>query len=198
MAGTGKSTISRTLARSSFHRSQLGASFFFKRGKGDQGSMSKFFTTIAAQLIRRELVLAVHVKEAIDTDPAICYKAMREQFEKLILELLSHVQNTNTLVIVVDALDECDRDEDVKRLIYLLSRANAFNPPCLRIFLTSRPELPIRLAFMRLSNPLSSMIYLSTLHTSSQRLETSIINLYYIDTDSCYQLGQRSRKYKRL
>ncbi|KAJ3557561.1 hypothetical protein NPX13_g9900 [Xylaria arbuscula] len=91
MAGTGKSTISRTLAHSSYNRGQLGASFFFKRGEGDRGRMSKFFTTIAAQLIRREPALAVHVKDAIDADPAIVDKAMREQFEKLILEPLSYV-----------------------------------------------------------------------------------------------------------
>jgi len=151
MAGTGKSTISRTLARSSFDRGQLGASFFFKRGEGDRGGVSKLFTTIAAQLIRQKPALAVYIKVAIDADPAIFNKAMREQFEKLILEplskLFSYDQKANVLVIVIDALDECDRDEDVRLIIRLLSRANAFNLIHLRVFLTSRPELPIRLGF---------------------------------------------------
>ncbi|KAJ3568906.1 hypothetical protein NPX13_g6262 [Xylaria arbuscula] len=175
MAGTGKSTISRTLARSSSNRGQLGASFFFKRGEGDRGGVSKFFTTIAAQLIRREPALAVHVKDAIDADPAIVDKAMREQFEKLILEPLSHVQNTNTLVIVVDALDECDRDEDVKLLIHLLSRANAFNPPCLRVFLTSRPELPIRLGFLNIKGTYQDLI----LHKIEQSIIEHDLSIYF-------------------
>src|SRR4051812_24634096 len=38
MAGTGKSTISRTVARSLIVKGQLGASFFFKRGEGDRGN----------------------------------------------------------------------------------------------------------------------------------------------------------------
>ncbi|KAI8633781.1 WD40-repeat-containing domain protein [Xylariaceae sp. FL1651] len=151
MAGTGKSTISRTLARSSFDRGQLGASFFFKRGEGERGNVSKFFTTIAAQLIRRKPALAEYIKNAIDADPAILNKAMREQFEKLILEPLSRLfsrdRKTDVFIIVIDALDECDRDEDIRLIISLLSRTNASNLPRLRVFLTSRPELPIRLGF---------------------------------------------------
>ncbi|KAI0406715.1 hypothetical protein F4802DRAFT_91989 [Xylaria palmicola] len=151
MAGTGKSTISRTVARSSFDHGQLGASFFFKRGEGDRGNMSKFFTTIAAQLIWREPALAVHMKSSIDANPAICDKAMREQFEKLVLDplekLSSRDRKFHVLVIVIDALDECDPDEDIKLLIRLLSRAKASKSQRLRIFLTSRPELPIQLGF---------------------------------------------------
>ncbi|KAI1357235.1 heterokaryon incompatibility protein-domain-containing protein [Xylaria arbuscula] len=176
MAGTGKSTISRTVARSFYDRGQLGASFFFKRGEVDRSNVSKFFTTIAAQLIRREPALAVHVKEAIDADPAIVDKAMREQFEKLILEPLSHVQNPNTLVIVVDALDECDRDEDVKLLIRLLSRANAFNPSCLRVFLTSRPELPIRLGFRSVKGTYQGLI----LHKIEHPVIAHDLSVYFI------------------
>ncbi|RYP43887.1 hypothetical protein DL768_009592 [Monosporascus sp. mg162] len=151
MAGTGKSTISRTVAHSFSETGHLGASFFFKRGEGDRGGISKFFTTIAAQLVKRQPALAPHVKSAIDADPAIFEKMMREQFEKLILEPWSKisrdVQNMSTLVIVVDALDECERDEDVKIIINLFSRAKALQSPRMRIFVTSRPELPIRLGF---------------------------------------------------
>ncbi len=38
MAGTGKSTISRTVAHSFANDGQLGASFFFKRGEGERGN----------------------------------------------------------------------------------------------------------------------------------------------------------------
>ncbi|RYP16410.1 hypothetical protein DL766_009126 [Monosporascus sp. MC13-8B] len=151
MAGTGKSTISRTVARSFSKGGQLGASFFFKRGEGDRGGISKFFTTIAAQLVKRVPALAPHVKNAIDADPAIFGKVIREQFEKLILEALSKppqaAWKVNALVIVVDALDECERDENIRTIIHLFSRANALRSPRIRIFMTSRPELPIRLGF---------------------------------------------------
>ena len=48
MAGTGKSTISRSVAQKFADRGVLGASFFFKRGEGDRGRAAIFFTTIAA------------------------------------------------------------------------------------------------------------------------------------------------------
>ncbi|KAL6400991.1 hypothetical protein AUP68_16711 [Ilyonectria robusta] len=138
VAGVGKSTISRTIARNFSQSSYLGASFFFKRGEADRGNLSKFFTTIASQLVRVEPSLAPHIKEAIDDDPMIFGKASREQFEQLIML---------PVVIVIDALDECERDADIKFLIDGLSRATSVQSLRLRIVVTSRPELPIRLGF---------------------------------------------------
>lgn len=43
MAGTGKSTISRTVAKAPLIKPHLSASFFFKRGEGDRGNAKKFF-----------------------------------------------------------------------------------------------------------------------------------------------------------
>lgn len=151
MAGTGKSTISRTVAQSFADRQELGASFFFKRGERDRSNAALFFTTIAAQLVSKEPSLAPHVRNAIDSDATICGKAMREQFEKLISLPLGHVyrdpDHPIRIVIVVDALDECDRDDDVRVIIYQLSQAKNLCSVRLRIFVTSRPELPIRLGF---------------------------------------------------
>ncbi|RYP78020.1 hypothetical protein DL770_006952 [Monosporascus sp. CRB-9-2] len=162
MAGTGKSTISRTVAHSFSKDGQLGASFFFKRGEGDRGGTSKFFTTIAAQLVKRVPALAPHVKNAIDADPAIFGKAMREQFEKLILEPLSKppqaVWKADALVIIVDALDECERDEDINTIIHLFSRTKTLQFPRLRIFVTSRPELPIRLGFIAVKGTYQDLV----------------------------------------
>ncbi|RYP39668.1 hypothetical protein DL767_002049 [Monosporascus sp. MG133] len=151
MAGTGKSTISRTVARHFADRRRLGASFFFKRGDGDRGKVTKFFTTIARQLVSAVPAVVVHVKNAIKSDPDVAGKAMREQFEKLVFDPLSkttpEASQASGLVIVVDALDECERDDDVKLIINLFSRAKSLTSLRLRILVTSRPELPIRLGF---------------------------------------------------
>ncbi|KAI0976336.1 vegetative incompatibility protein HET-E-1 [Xylaria arbuscula] len=151
MAGTGISTISRTLANVFAKRGSLGASFFFKRGESDRGSIKKFFSTIASELIVQVPKAAIHIQNTIDADPNIVGKAMREQFEKLILDPLSRISSDDyqncLYVIVVDALDECESEEDVKLLIKLLSLSKTLRSPQLRIFLTSRPELPIRLGF---------------------------------------------------
>jgi hypothetical protein len=155
MAGTGKSTISRTIAQSFADEGQLGASFFFKRGEGDRSNATKFFTTITAQLIVKVPALIPHVRKAIDIDPTISGKAMKEQFDKLILQPFSETKHISPqisrLVIVVDALDECEREGDIKNILFLLSQTRHVRPLSLRIFVTSRPELPIRLGFMDMS-----------------------------------------------
>jgi hypothetical protein len=155
MAGTGKSTISRTVAQTFADKGQLGASFFFKRGEGDRGNATRFFTTITAQLVRKVPALIAHVRKAIDTDPDISNKSMREQFEKLIFQPLSNIGDistqTSSLVIVIDALDECQREEHITTILSLLSRTQTLRSVFIRIFLTSRPELPVRLGFRKMA-----------------------------------------------
>jgi hypothetical protein len=146
MAGTGKSTISRTVATSFAKDGLLGASFFFKRGEGDRGKASLVFPTIARQLMGKIPALMPSVRKAIDADPDVSKKMLSDQFEKLILQPLDSIRRTTAIVIVIDALDECDGDEDVKTIIALLAKA-VVRSVRLRIFITSRPELPIRLGF---------------------------------------------------
>jgi pantothenate kinase-related protein Tda10 len=50
LAGTGKSTISRTIAHRYNEQNRLGASFFFSKGGGDVSNTGKFFTSLAVQL----------------------------------------------------------------------------------------------------------------------------------------------------
>lgn len=147
MAGTGKSTISRTVAKLFSDKKYLGASFFFKRGERDRGNASQLFTTIAYQLVANEPKLATSVGIALDQDPTLPSKSLTEQFDKLILKPLESLENTQTLVLILDALDECEGDEDVRRIIYLISKGSQLRSTRMRAFLTSRPELPIRLGF---------------------------------------------------
>ncbi|KAL8403218.1 hypothetical protein RB594_008469 [Gaeumannomyces avenae] len=149
MAGTGKSTISRTVAKTLADANVPSASFFFKKGEGDRGGAAMFFTTIVTQLLRQLPALDPHVRNAIESDPAIVDKTKKEQFEKLFLEPLDKCKGDvpGPLAVVVDALDECDREEDATALVRLLSRAKEATSIRIRFFITSRPELPIRLGF---------------------------------------------------
>ncbi|KAH8753279.1 hypothetical protein F5883DRAFT_432523 [Diaporthe sp. PMI_573] len=150
MAGTGKSTVSRTVAQRFHERGLLGSSFFFKRGEADRGHAARLFTTLAAELAKKIPRVARQIQTAIDADPDLGSKALREQFEKLILRALANMRNPQTLIIVIDALDECDGDTDIKAIIHLLSQAQTLPSVRLRSFLTSRPELPIRLGFKKI------------------------------------------------
>ncbi|KAM0363089.1 hypothetical protein ACHAO7_011405 [Fusarium culmorum] len=155
-AGTGKSTISRTVARSRCKQGDLGASFFFKRGEVDRGNLSKFVSTVARRLAWSTPVVAPFIKSAINADPAITDKAVREQFEKLVREPLSKATATSlsrlSVVIVVDALDECEKEADIKLLLELFSTLRFAGPLRVRVLVTSRPELPVRLGFSSIGN----------------------------------------------
>jgi hypothetical protein len=50
LAGTGKSTIARTVARRHLEQERLGASLFFSRSGGDVSHALKFFSSVAVQL----------------------------------------------------------------------------------------------------------------------------------------------------
>ncbi|KAH0562075.1 hypothetical protein GP486_003227 [Trichoglossum hirsutum] len=152
MAGTGKSTISRTMAEWLAAQNRLGvvdlgASFFFKRGEGDRGSASRFFSTITRQLVLKIPGLDDLIANVITSDPLIFDKALGEQFDKLLYQPLCKVNVTShdypVLVLVVDALDECEKESDIKIILDLWSRIPQITPIRLRLFLTSRPDLPI-------------------------------------------------------
>lgn len=54
MAGTGKSTIARTIARNLTEQKRLAANSFFSKGRGDLSHTGKFVSTIAIQLAATE------------------------------------------------------------------------------------------------------------------------------------------------
>ncbi|KAF3935035.1 hypothetical protein ABW20_dc0105325 [Dactylellina cionopaga] len=155
VAGTGKSTISRTIAKGLKDKNQLAASFFFRRGETDRGGAARFFTTLACQLANRITGITSSIQNAIDADPNVPNMNLTEQFNKLIFQPLSQLKGppsrTVKAVLVIDALDECDREGDQQLIISLLGRLKEIQSIHMRVFLTSRPELPLRLGFNELS-----------------------------------------------
>jgi hypothetical protein len=155
-AGTGKSTITRTLAHSLAKTERLGASYFFKRS-GRNGS-TQFFPTIANQLIASIPSFKTRLRKSLQKlgNAKIEEKALGEQFKTLILtplsEMLSHTPGILTRVIVIDALDECEGDENIRLICSLLSQLQGLSTIRLRVFLTSRSAHPIVGVFKSLQN----------------------------------------------
>ena len=158
-AGIGKSTISRTVAKwiisqGSLIGIDLGASFFFKRGEGDRGSASRFFSTITRQLVLKVPGLDAFVAKMIAEDLLVFDKVLGEQFNQLIYQPLQRLPITNdfpTFIVVVDALDKCEKERDVKAIIDLWSQLAHLTTVRSKLFLTSRPDLPIQLGFRGIS-----------------------------------------------
>ena len=162
MAGTGKSTIARTVAYKFAKQNKLGASFFFSRGRGDLGYAKKFFSTIATQLASKVPLLRDYISKAISGNPQIVREGLGEQWKHLILQPLMRLEaalsqqdkgslEPRILLLVIDALDECDGGDDVRLILQCFAESKALRQVRLRVFITSRPEIPIRSSFTRIS-----------------------------------------------
>lgn len=156
MAGTGKSTISLTIAKWLAEQGRhgvvdLGASFFFKRGEGDRGNFKRFFLSVARSLGLLVPGMDHEIANEITTDPTVYHKTLSEQFDKLIYRPLQKANlitgTCPVLVVVADAIDECENDREIRIVLNLWSQLSRLKTVSLRLFLTSRPELPIRLGF---------------------------------------------------
>ncbi|KAB5592702.1 Vegetative incompatibility protein HET-E-1 [Ceratobasidium theobromae] len=143
MAGTGKTTIAYSLCEWLEGNKQLGGSFFCSRTSAPCSSLNRVVPTIAYQLARyspafRSVVCKVH------EDPDIGSLNVVQQFEKLIRKPLSEVNRAipEGVVVVIDALDECQDSHGVRLVVELLLRCATELP--IKFFVTSRPEHAVR------------------------------------------------------
>ncbi|KAF5864248.1 hypothetical protein ETB97_008245 [Aspergillus alliaceus] len=147
MAGTGKSTVSRTVARWLDDEGLLGGSFFFKKGGTDREDAKRLFTTLTKQIMERVPHLQLPVKKAIGDSCDIGSSNPQEQFNKLLLKPLMSLnlglRAPLILVVVIDALDECQVPADVAAFLSTLPKLNNLKDIQLRMFITSRPEPPV-------------------------------------------------------
>jgi hypothetical protein len=152
-AGTGKSTIARTIAREYYDKGCPGASFFFSRGGGDVSHTGKFAGSIAVQLAQRFPAYRDLIHTAISNNRGIVDKILEDQWKELILNPLSKLDFESIqvpLILVVDALDECDEEAGIQRVVQLLANARLLRKVWFRVLITSRPEVPIRYSFSQL------------------------------------------------
>jgi len=153
LAGTGKSTVARTIAHTYHEQKRLGGSFFFSRGGGDVSHAGKFVTSIAVQLASSVPTVYRFICDAITEHSDIASRSLRDQWQLLVLDPLSKLDGNGcraSYVLVVDALDECDDDNNIRTILQLLAIARSLERVRLRVFLTSRPEIPIRYGFCQI------------------------------------------------
>ncbi|KIL59001.1 hypothetical protein M378DRAFT_169886 [Amanita muscaria Koide BX008] len=142
LAGIGKSTVAYTIASRAADLNLLGASFFFSRDEADRNNAKKLFTTIAYQLCVYNEHFAKAIGDVLLTErgSAATTKDPQEQLQILILDpLRSIVQSRVRLIlVVVDALDECDEDDE-RDVVHGLSQL-VRELPCFKVILTTRPQ----------------------------------------------------------
>jgi hypothetical protein len=103
-----------------------------------------FFTTIARRLAQELPDLKVHIANSVNEDLEIGSKDPFKQFQNLLLNPLSLLDQETflsiRLVVTVDALYECIYQTDVEQLLSMLVAIQSLHRVQLRMFITSRPD----------------------------------------------------------
>ena len=179
IAGTGKSTIARTVAEEFKEKKKLGCYIFFERGKTNPSTItSTVIRTIAYYLARNSPVVAKSIWEIADDDRLSSFPSTNILFQNLLnVPLHSAIKNdvSNPILVVLDALDECGPPDAQNELASLLRDKISTLPPIFRFLVTSRPENGVRSLLRTPVSPLSPFCIQSELdHTSALSKEDAL------------------------
>ena len=149
--GSGKSAVSQTIAENHASGKRLAASFFFSRRDLERRTTQHVVPTLTMQLFSFLPSIRGAVIAALENDYMIPMKVLREQMEKLLLQPLSTATERpdTPILIVIDALDECDDESLVSELVAVLALLPLKTPLPLRLLTTSRSEPWLQSQFHR-------------------------------------------------
>ena len=150
MAGTGKTTIAFTFSEILDNIQVLGASFFCSHLDADSSNADLIFPTLAYELARHATAASIALLDALEKDRNVGHRSMRDQFLNLIVTPTKAASKgvlttPKPLIIVIDALDECANQNDVRDLLMIIRKYSSTLP--LKFFITSRPERQIQNVF---------------------------------------------------
>jgi hypothetical protein len=106
MAGTGKTAIASTFAKNIQQEGTLGATFFIDRQQEERRDLRRIVQTIAYDLAKDNYRQLEAVWTVLRDDPTFERLTYQEQVRLLIKNPLDIVR-PETLVILIDGLDEC-------------------------------------------------------------------------------------------
>jgi energy-coupling factor transporter ATP-binding protein EcfA2 len=148
LAGSGKSTLSTTIASIFRDSGQLGAFLFFDHDVTERSDPTRVIKTLAHQLATFDPRIGAAVRAVVENSNMLMSPLPR-QFQTLILEPLSKVERLAPaiIVIVLDSLDECGTKGEREALLEVLTKYSVELPVAIRIVVTSRAESDIYNAF---------------------------------------------------
>jgi WD40 repeat protein len=141
VAGSGKSTVAKHMAEKWKAQVCLAGRFFFSRDAEETRTPKLLFTTVAQQGLAH---LGPNVRSAVAAGISKLINPVSATLEEQCSNLFINVlRETNIpVVLVLDALDECDPETCCQLLSLLLSQLSTL--PHLKLLMTSRPESHIQ------------------------------------------------------
>ncbi|KAF8334301.1 uncharacterized protein EI90DRAFT_535121 [Cantharellus anzutake] len=137
VAGAGKTSIALTIAERCKRDVTLLLHFFFKAGERSRPDF--LFHSIALSLADHDPVYRTSIVDALQKEPFLSTAPLAKQFEKLVAFPLLHISPPpgHPMVVIIDALDECD-EEAYQPLAKILCEEVPKLPPSIKFFVTSR------------------------------------------------------------
>ena len=177
MAGTGKTTIAYSFSESLEKNHMLGTTFFCSRAQEDAKNPHLIFPTIACGLAQRFPSMCPVLMDVLRRDPDAGDRVMTQQFSDLIATPLKAVSgelmSRAPVIVIIDALDECDNQSDVSDMLSIISRHSPNLP--IKFFITSRPEPHLRRGFNRQEFKSHSRFFL---HDVEKEIVSADIEIY--------------------
>jgi hypothetical protein len=141
VAGSGKSTVTKSMAEEWKWQRRLVARYFFSRDTAETMSTRFFCLTVANAFANVDHGFKKHMNE-FKTRPDWELLTFEEQFEGLVAGPLR--ATNRRAILTIDALDECENEYRSRTLLLDTLRKNQPSTPLLRIFTTGRPERDIK------------------------------------------------------
>jgi hypothetical protein len=190
LAGTGKSTIARTLCERLDVKGLLGASFFVSRQHADGRDASTIVRSIAWQLAMRQRSFSDALCAKLRDAPISTTRSLQQQIADLIITPARELPSSSSLIIVIDALDECFTDSQDRLGEYLLELLVRQMLPLdgrVRLLFTSRPKRAIQVKFHQL--PSASVVRLHDIDTATVREDIRRYLIHAFNDIRTYRLG---------
>ncbi|KAG8723843.1 hypothetical protein FRC09_001545 [Ceratobasidium sp. 395] len=140
MAGTGKTTIAYSFCEYLQTTQKLGASFFCSQRLPACRDVNRIVSSVAYRLSRYSPAFRQSLSRALEQDGDAYNQVLERQFGDLLAAPFREVAQVfpANVVVVIDALDECDDQGGVAKVITTLLSHVAELP--VKFFITSRPE----------------------------------------------------------
>ncbi|KAJ1545691.1 hypothetical protein HK096_006103, partial [Nowakowskiella sp. JEL0078] len=149
VSGVGKSVVAAIIARELDIRDQLGAYYFAKHDDKKRNSGRLLIFTVAFMLAQWNRDFAKLIFDVLEEQRNLEIPVNR-LFSMLIqipLESLTQNQIFKPIAIVVDALDECEKQNHRNEILKIFAEDFINLPPFVKLIITSRPDDDIIKAF---------------------------------------------------
>jgi hypothetical protein len=170
MAGSGKTAIASTFARNMADEGILGATFFIDQKQAERRDLSRIVQTLAYDLGRHSHAHLREIWTVLRDDPTFERLSFGKQARLLIKKPLDIVR-PETVVVVIDGLDQCGASEGASLLETLVTSLEG-HP--IKLFVSSRNEVDIANTFRDIAHRLIELQEMEA--WGNMRLDWGIIN----------------------